>query len=127
MDAYYKLSDRQAVENADFYEGEPIWVTAEKQGMTTASFFWVGTEAPIQGYHPHFWKTYDHHFPLESRGDSVLSWLSRPAASRPRLITWYFHEPDGVGHIAGPGNLTLNICEGDARVRIGEVRFIYGP
>ncbi len=102
MDAYYQLSDREAVENGDFYDGEPIWVTAEKQGLRTASFFWVGSEAPVQGVQPHTWKRYDHQFPFESRVDSVISWLKLPEAQRPRLITWYFHEPDGVGHKYGP-------------------------
>ena len=102
MDAYYQLSDRDAVENGDFYSGEPIWVTAEKQGMRTASYYWVGSEAPVQGVQPHTWKPYEHNFPFESRIDSVISWLKKPKAQRPRLITWYFHEPDGVGHHFGP-------------------------
>ena len=102
MDAYYKLSDRNAVENADFYGGEPIWVTAEKQGLKTASFFWVGSEAPVQDTYPSRWKKYDHRFSYEGRVDSVISWLSLPERQRPRLITWYYPEPDGVSHKFGP-------------------------
>jgi len=41
----YAIRDRKAVENGQFYGGEPIWVTAERQGVRTASYFWVGTEA----------------------------------------------------------------------------------
>ncbi len=102
MNAYYKLSDRSAVENGDFYQGEPIWVTAEEQGLKTASFFWVGSEAPVQSTYPSIWKQYDHHFPYAARVDSVISWLSLPEKKRPRLITWYYPEPDGVAHEFGP-------------------------
>ena len=102
MDAYYKIRDRKAVENKDFYGGEPIWVTAEKQGLKTASFYWVGSEAPVKGTYPSRWKKYDHHFQYEARVDTVISWLSLPEKERPRLITWYYPEPDEVGHNTGP-------------------------
>ena len=107
MDAYYKLSDREAVENAAFYQGEPIWVTAEKQGVKTASFFWVGSEAPVQGTYPSQWKKYDHNFPYEARVDSVIAWLSLPEKKRPRLITWYYPEPDGVSHRFSPESIKV--------------------
>ncbi|MEA3286598.1 MAG: ectonucleotide pyrophosphatase/phosphodiesterase [Candidatus Marinimicrobia bacterium] len=102
MDAYYKIRDREAVENGDFYGGEPIWVTAEMQGLKTASFFWVGSEAPVKGVYPSRWKRYDHNFPYEARVDSVIAWLQLPKSERPRLITWYYPEPDGVGHRYSP-------------------------
>ena len=102
MDAYYRISDRKAVENEAFYQGEPIWVTAEEQGLPTASFFWVGSEAPVHGTQPGIWKQYEHDFPFEARVDSVIAWLQLPKQQRPRLITWYFHEPDGIGHTSGP-------------------------
>ena len=102
MEAYYKIRDRGAVENGDFYKGEPIWVTAEKQGLKTASFYWVGSEAPVQGIYPSKWKKYDHNFPYAARVDSVISWLSLPKKERPRLITWYYPEPDEVGHYTSP-------------------------
>lgn len=102
MHAGYAIGNRSAVENASFYGGEPIWVTAEKQGMKTASFFWVGSEAPVQGVYASRWKKYDHNFPYEARVDTVISWLELPEAERPRLITWYYPEPDGVGQTYSP-------------------------
>ena len=98
----YSLSDRSKVEDPRFYEGEPIWVTAEKQGVQTASYFWVGSEAPINNTYPTRWKRYEHEFPFNSRIDSVLSWLSMPREKRPRLCLLYFHEPDHTGHETGP-------------------------
>ena len=55
----YSLYDREAVKNPRFYKSEPIWVTAEKAGIKTASFFWVGTEAPIKGISPSIFKYYN--------------------------------------------------------------------
>jgi len=109
MDAYYKIRDRKAVENGDFYGGEPIWVTAEKQGLKTGSFYWVGSEAPVSGVYPSRWKKYNHTFPYEARVDSIIAWLSLPKQERPRLITWYYPEPDGVGHKFSPESEEVRI------------------
>jgi len=107
LDAFYAIQDREAVENGDFYRGEPIWTTAEKQGIITGSYFWVGSEAPCQGIRPTYWKKYDHYFPFEQRIDSVISWLQLPENIRPHLITWYIHEPDALGHSYGPDSDTM--------------------
>lgn len=104
MDRTYKISDRKAVEDPLFYGGEPIWVTAEKQGVTSASFYWVGSETPVQGIQPTYWKRYQHDFPFEQRIDTVIHWLSLPEDFRPRLVMWYLHEPDASGHDHGPGS-----------------------
>ena len=98
----YKISDRSKVQDGYFYGGEPIWVTAEKQDVRSASFFWVGSEAKIGGYYPSIWKTYEHNFPFYQRADSVIAWLQLPENRRPHLITWYLSEPDGSGHRYGP-------------------------
>jgi predicted AlkP superfamily pyrophosphatase or phosphodiesterase len=102
LDMTYRLGDRESVENGIFYAGEPIWVTAEKQGVTAASYFWVGSEAPVQGIQPTYWKRYDNNVPFEHRIDTVMHWLSLPEAERPRLITFYFNQPDSEGHRSGP-------------------------
>jgi alkaline phosphatase D len=101
-DRYYRISDRKAVGDGSFYGGEPIWVTAEKQGVMSASLFWVGSEAEIKGVRPSIWKLYDHHMPYGDRIDTVISWLQRPEPQRPHLIMWYFDQPDGQGHRTGP-------------------------
>lgn len=102
LDKIYRISDRSMVEDPDFYGGEPIWNTAEKQGVTAASFFWVGSEAPVGGMQPTYWKRYDGSIPFEARIDSVIDWLKLPLEKRPRLITLYFQQPDGIGHAFGP-------------------------
>lgn len=99
---YYATRDRTTVGDGSFYGGEPIWVTAEKQGIKAASLFWVGSEADVQGIRPSIWKPYQHNMPYTDRIDTVISWLERPPERRPNLIMWYFDEPDGSGHNFGP-------------------------
>jgi predicted AlkP superfamily pyrophosphatase or phosphodiesterase len=102
FDAAYSIGDRDAVQDGRWYLGEPIWVTAERQGVRTASYFWVGTEAPIQGIQPTYFKYYDGSVPYAARVDTVLHWLSLPPPDRPRLVLLYFDEPDGTAHRRGP-------------------------
>ena len=97
----YSLYDREKVRDPKFYKAEPIWVTAERRGIRTASFFWVGTEAPIKGYSPSIFKYYDGSVPFNSRIDSVLSWFKLPENQRPKLVLLYFSEPDHTGHNVG--------------------------
>ena len=102
LDLVYRIGDRAMVSNGAFYGGEPLWVTAHKQGLKTASFYWVGSEAPIEGIQPDYWKPYDDEVPFADRVDTVFKWLSLPAAKRPHFITLYFEEPDAVSHVYGP-------------------------
>jgi alkaline phosphatase D len=102
LDLLYRIGDRSKVENGDFYGGEPAWVTASKNGIKTASMFWVGSEAPVMGIQPDHWSSYDGSVPYSSRVDSVITWLSLPVKERPRFITLYFDEPDATSHSFGP-------------------------
>ncbi len=98
----FSLSNREEVQNSRWWLGEPIWVTAEKQGVRTAAFFFPGTEAEIKGKRPTFWKPYDASIPYEERVQTILKWLDLPAQERPQLLILYFDEPDTSGHRCGP-------------------------
>ncbi|QSX76954.1 alkaline phosphatase family protein [Agrilutibacter solisilvae] len=98
----FGTSRPQAVSDARWWGGEPIWVTAAKAGLPTATLFWPGSEAAIGGVRPSRWTPYDADLPPEARVDTVLRWLSEPAATRPRLATLYFGEVDSAGHHFGP-------------------------
>ncbi len=100
----YAMSNRNTVQNPKWYQAEPVWVTAERQGVKTASFFWVGSEAAIKGIYPSITKYYDESVPYEARVDSVISWLQLPENNRPHLVMLYFDEPDYTGHVEGPEN-----------------------
>ncbi len=102
LDIYFSLGNRNTVQDMRFYGGEPIWVTAEQQGVRSATYFWPGSEAPIKGIQPSIWKVYDKSVPFSARIDSVARWFSLSEKHRPHIITLYFHEPDGTGHRFGP-------------------------
>jgi predicted AlkP superfamily pyrophosphatase or phosphodiesterase len=99
-----RLSMSNSVENGDpmWWGGEPIWVTAQRAGMLSASMFWVGSEAPIDGYRPNFWAPFNDSLSGNARVDRVLSWFDLPANRRPALMTLYISDVDGAGHSFGP-------------------------
>jgi predicted AlkP superfamily pyrophosphatase or phosphodiesterase len=98
----FSLRDREAVEDGSWYGGEPIWVTAETQGMVTAAYFFVGTEADVKGVRPTHWRTFSYDDPPVDRVGQVLEWLSEPRESRPHLATLYFEDVDRAAHDFGP-------------------------
>ena len=98
----YAIGNKNARFNPDFYGGEPIWITAQKQGVRTASYYWVGSDVLIQGLQPDIWKPYDGKVPFIERIDTIIKWLSLPYSERPELVMAYYHEPDEIGHQFGP-------------------------
>lgn len=98
----FSLGNRSSVEDSHWWGGEPIWVTAEKQGQISATLFWPGSEAPIKGVRPTYWKKYDGNLAYNKRLQKVLDWLELPPEKRPRFIALYFEEPDTEGHKYGP-------------------------
>ncbi len=96
----YRESDDAG--DGSWWGGEPIWVTAETQGMVAAAFFFPGTEADIGGVRPSHWRPYDGGVTNASRLEQALAWLALPAAARPHLITLYFSLVDSAGHNLGP-------------------------
>lgn len=100
--AIFSLGKREEVQNGRWWWGEPIWVTAEKQGQKSAAFFFPGTEAEIASKRPTFFKTFNDKVPNFERIDTVLTWLDLPEENRPTLITTYFSDVDHAGHDSGP-------------------------
>ena len=102
--SWYQYKDRSSVQDGQWYLTEPIWVTAEKQGMVSAAYFFVGTEADVAGVRPSHWRAFDASISGEDRVAQVLGWLSEAPETRPHLITLYFEEVDTHTHSGGPGS-----------------------
>ena len=113
-----------ASKQSRWWGGQPIWVTAEKQGERAASFFWVGSEVEIDSVRPTRWKTYDAKVTFDARVDTVLSWLDLTGAQRLSLITLYFDEPDHTGHEFGPDS--PKTAEAAARTDSAIARLVQG-
>ena len=73
-DEFYTLGNGAALDGK-WYQGEPVWVTAERQGVKTATFFWPGSEAEINGYRPTYYEAYSDGYPYDQRVVNVLNWL----------------------------------------------------
>lgn len=99
---YFRYNQPKYARDPRWWEGEPIWITAVKQGRASACSFWVGSETEIDGLRPTYWKPYNYSIPFAARLEEVVSWLKAPAAQRPAVITFYLEETNSVGHRAGP-------------------------
>ena len=104
----YSYKNKDTVQDAKWYGAEPIWVTAEKNGITTATYFWVGSEAPIGGYYPTYYKEYQNGINPIDKVDQAIDWLKLPILDRPRLVCLYFNEPDHAGHVFGSNSDEVN-------------------
>ncbi len=102
FDAVFKMSKREEVQNPRWWQGEPIWVTAEKQGQIAAAYFFPGTETKIKGSQPTYWKKYDGNIRNKKRVDAILKWLDLPVKKRPTMLTLYFSDVDDAGHGFSP-------------------------
>ena len=115
----FRLSDRSEVMDRVWYdEAEPIWVSAEREGVTSATLFWPGSEAPVRGVRPSYWLPFEQSVPTNARVNMLLGWLSLPPAERPRFLTLYFDVVDTAGHRGGPDSsqLTAALTEVDGAV-----------
>ena len=77
----------QALDPFWWDEAEPIWITAEKAGLRTATMFWPGSEVPLDGRRPSDWMRYDQNITNVQRVNALLDWLRRPASIRPAFAT----------------------------------------
>lgn len=100
-------------------EGEPVWITAERQGARAFCYFWPGSETDHHGVRPSRFKPFDLKIPSADRADELLGWLDVPEAQRPKLCTLYFDVVDTKGHKFGPDapETAAAVAEVDAAVK----------
>jgi predicted AlkP superfamily pyrophosphatase or phosphodiesterase len=101
----FSLRDRASVEDPRWWGGEPVWVTAVKQGRRAATYFWPGSDVQIERVRPTYYKLYDASVPDPDRVWQVLQWLSLPPGQAPALVTLYLNDVDDAGHRFGPDAL----------------------
>lgn len=104
FDASFALGKRAEVQNGRWWAGEPIWITAVKQGQKASATFWPGSEAEIKGHRPTYWKPYDDKVSPSDRVDGLLSLLDLPRDQRPTFLTLYFSNVDHAGHDHSPNS-----------------------
>lgn len=121
LDMTYGTRFRKMVENPAFYGGLPLWQLVQKAGMKSASYFWVGSEAPVAGSFPDYYHRYDGSVPNGDRVQAALDWLSLPEGERPHFITLYFSMVDSEGHSTGPDSEKTGKTVQEADQLIGQL------
>jgi len=103
----YRINNQETVVSK-WYNGEFIWETLERNNITTASYFWPGSEITLEERRPTYNKKYMHTFPYYNRIDTLIYWLQLPEEKRPKFLTVYFDATDTYGHKYGPNSKETN-------------------
>ncbi|XP_029959351.1 ectonucleotide pyrophosphatase/phosphodiesterase family member 7 [Salarias fasciatus] len=102
-----KVFHKETLTRSEWWDNGPLplWITAQNQGLKTASFFFPGGGVNYSGQavdralveengHPD-----DNETEWRQNIDTVMSWFSEEDF---HLVTLYYGEPDNVGHAKGP-------------------------
>ncbi|KAK9365119.1 alkaline-phosphatase-like protein [Lipomyces kononenkoae] len=84
-----------------WWKGEPLWVTATKNGVKTAIHMWPGSEVPWGEYEPAVVDKFNQTETLDRKVQRVLGWLDQDIDTRPELIFCYVPTIDTLGHKYG--------------------------
>lgn len=116
--ATFTIGKQEDIQDSRWWQGEPVWATAEKQGLRAAAMFFAGTDVEIAGRRPTFYKTRERRYSNAERVDQILSWLDLPPAQRPQFYTLYFGDVDGAGHNFSPDSpeVAAAVAEVDANI-----------
>ena len=103
---HYSMVDSITRFNPKYYLMEPVWITAQRQGVKTAVIYWVGSDIPHEGEYPTYYRNWNEqpHWNFEERVDEIVRLMALPENERPRLLMGYFDEPDHTGHVNGPNS-----------------------
>ncbi len=120
--ARFSMFDRESVSDAFWWNGgKPLWSSVREHGGRAATMFWVGSEAPVHGAHPEFWRPFDIKIGSSQRVAQVLQWLALPPAQRPHFLTLYFDAVDTAGHRHGPDSPELEAALAQVDTALGEL------
>ncbi len=120
MPERFTMSSRTSRDSA-WWGGEPIWVTAVRQGRRAATMFWPGSEVAVGGVRPTYWKPFDGKLPSDARTGQAIEWLSLPEAERPSVITLYQELVDHAGHDFGPDSPEVAAAAADLDRTLGSL------
>ena len=73
---------------------EPIWVTAERQGVISAIHMWPGSESVIHGRQARHVDKFNVFEKLSYKVNRVMSWLDLEDSERPGFIAAYVPNVD---------------------------------
>ena len=98
----FVVADRDAGRVPGWWQGVPLWTSAERAGIATAVWAWPGVTAPREGVLPRHWHEFDDAVPLDERVDAIAGWMQGGDGTRPGLVAVYLENVDRAGHDFGP-------------------------
>ncbi|KAF2769531.1 Phosphodiest-domain-containing protein [Teratosphaeria nubilosa] len=108
----------------EWWNAEPLWVTAERAGVRSAIHMWPGSEAHIGGIEPAYVDKFNMDEPLHNKVHRILGWLDQPglideSTPTPQLIAAYVPNVDSDGHKYGPNStyIRTTIAEVDGMLK----------
>lgn len=116
--------ERGAFDYADdvaWYDRPPLWIHAERRGIRTHVFHWVGSQGAYEGVRPTEARAFDPAITDDTKVDTILEWLALPPAQRPGLIMSYFAGCDHPAHELGPESEEVTACVADTDERLGRL------
>ncbi|KAI9847371.1 MAG: hypothetical protein M1837_002559 [Sclerophora amabilis] len=99
-----------------WWQAEPLWVTAENEGVRSAIHMWPGSEAHIAGIEPAYLDRYNGTEVLARKVERILGFLDIPGQGdpmasvdqqRPQFIAAYVPVIDADGHKYGPNSTEI--------------------
>jgi predicted AlkP superfamily pyrophosphatase or phosphodiesterase len=108
-----------------WWTAEPLWVTAETQGVRTAVHMWPGSEAHIPPLEPTYLDKFNETEALTTKVERLLGFLDLPGdldhspsddlsiGRRPQLIAAYVPNIDSDGHKYGPNSTEIRATISD--------------
>ncbi|KFO86516.1 Ectonucleotide pyrophosphatase/phosphodiesterase family member 3, partial [Buceros rhinoceros silvestris] len=101
LNQHFSLSGTEKFEPS-WWKGQPVWLTAMYQNLKAGTFFWPGSDVPINGTYPTLFEVFNSSVTYEQRISGILKWLDYTKSERPVFYTLYIEEPDSSGHSFGP-------------------------
>jgi predicted AlkP superfamily pyrophosphatase or phosphodiesterase len=126
---YYTDPDRSM--QPEWWQAEPLWVTAEHQGVRTAIHMWPGSEAHIPDIEPTYVDKWNRSETLPRKVERVLGLLdlagdhdvesSAVKDRRPQFIAYYVPNVDSDGHKYGPNSTEIRKTISDVDTMLGHL------
>jgi predicted AlkP superfamily pyrophosphatase or phosphodiesterase len=126
---FYYTKPQQSLQGK-WWGGEPVWLTAELQGVRAAVHMWPGSEAAIGDVPTSHVDQYNGKEDLAIKVERILHFLDlpgpdSPSASldnpRPQLIAAYVPNVDSDGHRYGPNSTQIRQTIRNVDEMLGEI------
>ncbi|XP_076135676.1 ectonucleotide pyrophosphatase/phosphodiesterase family member 7 [Alosa pseudoharengus] len=102
-----KITHKETMKRSEWWDNGalPLWITAQNQGLKTASFYYPGGGVNYSGQAvdralvESYGMPDDNETEWQENIDTVMRWYTQEDFD---FVTLYFGEPDSVGHSKGP-------------------------